>query len=96
MAEESVSLLLEKHLEMQNLQELAERFAAALAEAACVVLDGSVVSRIDGAGLQLLMAMVHTARQRGVEMAWRQPSATLREAAALLGLEAELDLPEEN
>jgi anti-anti-sigma factor len=96
MAEESVSLLLEKHLEMKNVQELAERFAAALAEATRVVLDGSVVSRIDGAGLQLLMAMVHTARQRGVEMAWRQPSATLREAAALLGLEAELDLPEEN
>lgn len=92
MAEERTQLLLEKHLEMKNIREIAERFAAALAESAGLVLDGSEVNRIDGSGMQLLLAMVETARLQGREVAWRQPSATLLEAAALLDLEARLNL----
>jgi len=95
MAEERIPLLLEKHLEMKNVRDLAERFAAALAESDRLAVDGSRVSRIDGSGLQLLLAMVETARREGVEVAWRQPSAALQEAVALLGLEVELNLAEE-
>ena len=92
MAEKRSQLLLERHIEMKNVRELAERFAAALAESTRLTLDGSAVERIDGSGLQLLLAMVETARQQGREVTWQQPSASLLEAAALLGLEARLDL----
>jgi len=92
MAEKRPQLLLERHIEMKNVRELAERFATALAESTRLTLDGSAVERIDGSGLQLLLAMVETARQQGREVTWQQPSASLLEAAALLGLEARLDL----
>ncbi len=92
MADKGSPLLLEQHLEMKNVQAMAERFAAVLTESERIELDGSAVNRIDGSGLQLLLAMVETARQQGKEVSWQKPSASLIEAAALLGLEPRLHL----
>jgi ABC-type transporter Mla MlaB component len=51
------------------------------------------VARVDGAGLQLLAVFIRTARASRVDYRWREPSHALQQAAALLGLSRELELP---
>lgn len=89
---ECVVLKLGGCLEMDNLGEMSERFLAALTEGGLIVLDGSALERIDGAGMQLLLALARTAGQEGVGIEWRQPSRCLLEAAELMGLEKDLRL----
>lgn len=56
-------------------------------------LDARAVERIDGALLQLLVAFRRAAATSGCAVSWLGASETLREAADLLGLDKELDLP---
>ncbi len=94
MTKPTTTLLLDRQLDLGNARALADRLGAALAENAPIVLDGSEVQHIDGAGLQLLLALRQTAHQEGLSLDWRKPSARLREAAALLGLTGPLGLGE--
>ena len=56
-------------------------------------LDGTAVERVDGASLQLLVAFRRAAAAGNCAVTWLGVSTTLRDAAALLGLTDELDLP---
>lgn len=56
-------------------------------------LDARAVERVDGALLQLLVAFRRAAVAGGCTVSWLGASDTLREAADLLGLDKELDLP---
>ncbi len=96
MTDQTTTLLLDHRLDLGEARALADRLGAALAENAPIVLDGSQVEQIDGASLQLLLAMRQTAHQEGLSLDWRKPSARLREAAALLGLTGPLGLGEES
>jgi ABC-type transporter Mla MlaB component len=58
-----------------------------------VLLDVSTVERADTAALQLLYAFIQEATANGVTVHWHEPTTALYDAASLLGLEAELGLP---
>lgn len=53
-------------------------------------LQGSGLEQVDGAGVQLLCALVKGARDRGRAVIWEGASPTLRAAAGQLGLERAL------
>ncbi|GEM_PF-5331409 len=95
MAADSNPFVLEKRLELGTVQEEARRISQALAEVPALLLDGGEVARIDGSGLQLLLAMAKTARDQGKEVTWKQASDVLKEAVSLFGLESKLNFKEE-
>lgn len=74
--------------------ELHAQLGGVLAEAAPVVLDAAAVTRLDTCALQLLHAFV---QERGADKRacrWENVGAVVHEAAAQLGLEKMLELPE--
>jgi anti-anti-sigma regulatory factor len=53
-----------------------------------IVLDAAQVRRIDTAGVQLLVAFVCQAQQRGAAVSWRSTPPVLHEAWRRLGMES--------
>lgn len=49
-------------------------------------VDGSAVDQVDGAGVQLLIALQRCLAGRGCSLQLREPSRPLRDACAALGL----------
>jgi len=74
--------------------ELHARLCKALPESAPVVLDAAAVSRMDTSGLQLLQAFVQARNEGEHEWRWENVGDGLREAAALLGMQKMLELPD--
>ncbi|WP_017463759.1 STAS domain-containing protein [Dyella ginsengisoli] len=73
-----------------------DTLAPQLREAAgggAATLDGAAVEKVDGAAMQLLVAFRRAAVTAGGSVSWAGASEVLHEAASLLGLGAELDLP---
>lgn len=62
-------------------------------DAKAVQLDAAGVERVDTAALQLLVAFRREAVARGIPPVWQGVSATVRDAAKLLGLAQALELP---
>lgn len=60
-----------------------------------VALDGSVIERIDAAGLQLLVAFVRQVQFGGHQVSWLGESPELRRIAAQLDLLDHIGLPAE-
>lgn len=60
-----------------------------------IVIHADGVARADSAGLQILKAFVLAAQQRHISVEWDQPSARLRTAAEILGMNAALGLATE-
>src|SRR5690606_37162763 len=58
-----------------------------------VLVDGSAVTRIDAAALQLLVALARREAAAGRRIDWQNPSSDLIESSAQLGLAAVLGLP---
>ncbi len=57
-----------------------------------VVLDASALTKIDTAGVQLLLAFVRDRKRAGVRTRWEAVPDSIRLAAQRLGLSAELQL----
>jgi ABC-type transporter Mla MlaB component len=57
-----------------------------------VAIDVSNVSKIDGAAVQLLLALRRALADRGIEMQWHGAAPALVEAARILGMVEELGL----
>ncbi|HET7269343.1 MAG TPA: STAS domain-containing protein [Rhodanobacteraceae bacterium] len=74
--------------------ELHAQLGEALPRSVPVVLDAAAVTRLDTAGLQLLQAFVQARDERAGEWCWENVGAVLREAAAELGMERMLRLPD--
>lgn len=55
-------------------------------------LDGSLVDRIDTAGLQVLLAFMTEARNRELELKWTGVSDALMSASRMSGLAEKLEL----
>ena len=66
---------------------LYDRLCAALDSATSLVMDGGRVERVDAAAMQILANFCRTARERGLVLAWHNPSADLQQAAQMLGLQ---------
>jgi anti-anti-sigma regulatory factor len=74
--------------------ELHARLGNALAQSGRVVLDAAAVTRLDTAGLQLLHAFVQARDESAREWCWENVGAALHEAAARLGMQRMLKLPD--
>ncbi len=61
-------------------------------QAAPAVLDASPLQQLDGAGLQLLLALRKALAERGLEPPLQGAGTTLHAAAAVLGLHTSLGL----
>ena len=57
-----------------------------------LIVTADKVSRVDTAGLQLLLALVQSSKEASITVAWESPSVSLIEAADVLGLTAQLHL----
>jgi len=77
---------------LSALDELAPQLREAVGGSAAT-LDGAAVEKVDGAAMQLLVAFRRAAAAAGCSVSWAGASDVLHEAASLLGLGAELDLP---
>ena len=75
-------------------ERLAELRAASLTNGA-IVFDLSDVSKVDAAGLQLLVTFVMECERRKRPLTWRGTSLALREAATITGLRAALRLADD-
>jgi anti-anti-sigma regulatory factor len=80
-------------LDIARAGSLHARLLAALESGQPVVLAGAQVARADGAGLQVFAAFLRSARCAHLRYRWQEPSPALRQAAAVLGLARELELP---
>ncbi|MGI9319990.1 MAG: STAS domain-containing protein [Thiogranum sp.] len=86
------SIVLDENLEISDADALLEQLQAIMTTSNSVIMDGSQVKVIDTAILQLLVAWFRQAQQHGTRISWQQPSDTLCNTAALLGLEMHLCL----
>jgi len=71
---------------------LYDKLGAALSSATSLVVDGGRVERVDAAAMQILAIFCRTARERGLALAWQNPSAGLQQAARMLGLQSMLEM----
>lgn len=77
---------------IRNARELREQCLARVADPS-IRVDGSAVSDVDTAGLQLILAWQRAIGSAGGQFEWTSVSAALREAAVALGLSRELGMP---
>jgi anti-anti-sigma regulatory factor len=81
-------------LGIERASDLKEQLLAQLESGRSVVLDGSQVERVHGAGLQLLAAFVREREEAGRKTRIDSPTPALVDAARVLALTTALGLPE--
>jgi ABC-type transporter Mla MlaB component len=79
---------------VKDAANLKDAFCKVLEEAASVTLDIRAVERVDTAIFQLLYAFVRDRAARNLGVTWLGAPSALIDAATLLGLHAQLNLPE--
>lgn len=79
-------LCLESNMTIAEVGDLKLQMQPFLQSAGPVQIDGEQVEAIDGAGLQLLAALVKELIGKSVEVRWTGASESLRNAASLMGL----------
>ena len=78
-------------LDISQVQELHTKFNQVLEAGEPVLLDASMIERVDAAGLQLLCTFIQQAEVNELEVKWQEPSNALQESAKLLGLSDHLN-----
>lgn len=86
------TIVLPESMTIADVGELQSLMVAVLESESDVSVDGSGVELVDGAGLQLLVAMFMAADKQGVTISWVGPSETLVEGATQVGLASVLGL----
>ena len=81
-------------LDVRQVRHVHETLTPLVDDSAPLCIDGSQVTRVDTAALQLLAAFCRCVRTRARSFRWHSPSDELARAAALLDLEHELGLRE--
>lgn len=89
----SAPLVLDGDLTVFAVAALKDRLMAALQEDVNLIVDGSAVSEVDGAGIQLLLAAGKEAQQRGGTLRLQAPSDQMLEALELIDLRAQFCAP---
>jgi len=77
---------LDESVDISRVGLLYDRLGQALIQSSPVTLNLSTISNIDCAGIQLLYAFTQSARNKGTEIIFSQPSDTLLAAAKTVGL----------
>jgi len=83
----TTQLLFSPVLDISRARDLYEHLNQALSVGAPLTLDGSQITRIDTAALQVLTLFCRTAAERGIPVHWSSASASLREAVKVLGVD---------
>ncbi|MCK7595126.1 STAS domain-containing protein [Pseudomarimonas salicorniae] len=81
-------------LGIERASELKEQLSTQLDSGRSVVVDGSAVERVHGAGLQLLAAFFHERHNAGRKTRIESPSPALVDAARVMALTTALGLSE--
>ena len=79
-------------LDVAGVAEFKAQLQQHMADQRPIALDASQLTRIDGAGLQLLVAAFQDAGQSQCELSWQSPSESLLAAASISGLKKALNL----
>ena len=69
-----------------------EKLTEMLNQHKSITLDGANIERVDGAGLQLLVAFFKAAESLHVSIQWQAYSDTLKKSAKLSGLTGSLEI----
>lgn len=77
-----ISVVAQKHTE----------FREALEKKQAIEVSAGELQRVDGAGMQMLVALFRQAEQDQLEIKWKDTSESLRDAALLLGVKDYLHL----
>lgn len=72
---------------------LQAQLCAAISPTDSVIVEAGAVTRIDAAGLQLLVAFAQREAAAGRRIQWQDPAPALIESSARVGLSAVLGLP---
>lgn len=87
----SMSIPIEGELTVFQVHELRTQWLAALDSERDLTVDLAEMTEIDGAGVQLLLALRNEARMRGARVRVLNPSAQAAAMLELLRLDAELN-----
>ena len=85
---------LPEKLTIVTVEALHEQLEPLLNEHNEVVLNAELVSRVDTAGLQVLLSFCQALQKQHVAFSWSSPPDVLREGALQLGLFNLMALPE--
>ena len=92
-ADSSQILDLGASLTVVEVTEWHSRFATAFEHGSRIEIKAEAIEQIDGAGVQLLVAVIKEALARHIEISWGAVSETLEQAVSQLGLESVFRLP---
>ena len=79
-------------LDISVVSKMHDELKHAMEDSSVIELSASELQRIDGAGIQLLVALFTHAEESGVEVSWGETSEPLLDAATLLGVKQQLRL----
>lgn len=80
-------LNLEESVDISRVGIVYAELKSSLETSSTVNLNISDITHIDGAGIQLLYAYVSAAKKQGLDVVVSEPSASVRSAAEILGLD---------
>ena len=83
---------LDESLDVSDIGEFRNTMKKVVLRKAPIILDGSAVTRIHTAALQVLLALVKAIKSKDKSFRWESVSEPLLSAATTLGLEKELGL----
>jgi len=81
-------VVLDATVGISEARALHEALGKLLPQQTSIVFHADRLERIDTAAMQVLASFCRIAHQRRLALTWQAPSASLREAAHLLGLES--------
>lgn len=91
---EQIRISLSGSLDITQVESLQATLAHGLEQGHPILMHAEQVERVDAAALQLLCAFVRAAEVAGLDCAWSEVPAVLREAARVTGLDGCLALPQ--
>ena len=83
---------LDENLDVSTISEFRSTMKKVVTRKAPYVLDGSAVTRVHTAALQVLLALITTIKSKDKSFRWESASEPLSSAAATLGLKKELGI----
>lgn len=81
-----------EHLDISQVHSLFSLFQASLSDDSAIELQADEVTKVDSAGLQLVLCFSRALTKKGGSLTWTNPSQVLIDTASLLGLSDELQL----
>ncbi len=79
-------------LDITMVSSYFEQFSQMLNQYKAIILDAENVERIDGAGLQLLVAFIQAAERLQISVQWQGYSETVKKSAKISGVAGSLGI----